>query len=139
VDDILIAAKNKTYVQKLKAHLKKEFDMKDLGEAKKILGIKIIRYKGSGSLWLSQGNYVLKVLERFNITKVRPVTSLLAGYIKLSSKQCPQLQKEEEEMSRVPYASAVGSLMYAMVYNRPDLTYAVSIVSRFMSNPGKQH
>ena len=79
------------------------------------------------------------MLERFNMAKVRPVTTLLAGHFKLSSKQCPQSLEEEEEISRVPYASAVGSLIYAMVCTRPDLAYAVCIVSRFMSNPKKQH
>jgi len=64
------------------------------------------------------------------------VTTSLAGHFKLSSKQCPQ-SPEENEMSRVPYASAVGSLMYAMVCTRSDLAYAVSTVSRFISNPGK--
>jgi len=73
------------------------------------------------------------------MAEVRPVTTLLAGHFKLFSKQCPQSPVEEEEMSRVLYASAVGSLMYAMVCTRPDLAYAVSTVSRFMPNPGKQH
>ena len=64
----------------------------------------------------------------------RPVTTPLAGHFKLSSKQCPQSPVIEEEMSRVPYASAVGLLMYAMVCTRFDLVYAVSAVSRFISN-----
>lgn len=42
-------------------------------------------------------------------------------------------------MSRVPYASAVGSLMYAMICTRPDISHAVSVVSRYMENPGKEH
>ena len=60
------------------------------------------------------------------MTEVRPVTTPLAGHFKLSSKQCPQSALEEKEMSRVPYASAVGSLMYVMVCTRPDLAYVVS-------------
>ena len=78
-------------------------------------------------------------LERFNMTEVRPVTTPLASHFKLSSKQCPQSLEEEEVISRVPYASVVGSLMYVMVCTRPDLAYTVSTVSRFMSNLGKQH
>jgi len=74
-----------------------------------------------------------------NMIDARLFTTLLAGHFKLSSKQCLQSQKEEEEMSRVPYASVVGSLMYDMVCTRPDLAYAVSIVNRFMSNPEKLH
>jgi len=139
MDDMLIAARNKTHDQKLKAQFKKEFDMKDLGEVKKILGMEITREGSTCRLWLSQENYVLKVLERFNMAEVRPVTTPLAGHFKLSSKQCLQSPDEEEEISRVPYASAVGSLMYGMVYTRLDLAYAVSTVSQFMSNPRKQH
>jgi len=86
VDDVTIAARNKVHVQKLKAQLKKEVDMKDLGEAKKILDMRITRNRGSGKLWLSQENYVLKVLERFNMTEARPVTISLASHFKLSSK-----------------------------------------------------
>eukprot|EP00253_Pinus_taeda_P032794 PITA_32794 len=52
---------------------------------------------------------------------------------------CPKTQEEEEDMSRVPYASAVGSLMYAMVCTRPDIAHAVGVLSRFMSKPGKEH
>ena len=59
--------------------------------------------------------------------------------IQISSKQYTQSSKEEEEFSRISYASAVGSLMYAMICTRSDLAYIVSIVSRFISNTGKKY
>eukprot|EP00253_Pinus_taeda_P011311 PITA_11311 len=59
--------------------------------------------------------------------------------VRLSAEQCPKTQEEEEDMSRVPNASAVGSLMYAMVCTRPDIAHAVGVLSRFMSKPGKEH
>ena len=105
---MLIAARNKIHIQKLKAQLKKKLDMKDLGEVKKILRIEITRDRCSGRLWLSQENYVLKVLERLNMAKARPITTLLVSHFKLSSRQCPQSPKEEEkEMSRVPYVNLI--------------------------------
>eukprot|EP00253_Pinus_taeda_P005891 PITA_05891 len=52
--------------------------------------------------------------------------------------KCPKTQEEEEDMSRVPYASAVGSLMYAMFYARPDIAHAVGVLSKFMSKPGNE-
>ena len=58
---------------------------------------------------------------------------------KMSVKQCPKAQEEEVDMSCVPYASAVGSLMYVMVCTRPDVAHAVGVLSRFMSNLGKEH
>ena len=60
------------------------------------------------------------------MAKLRPATTLLASYFKLSSKKCPQSPKEEKEISPIPYASVVGSLIYVMICTMPDLTYAVS-------------
>jgi len=57
--------------------------------------------------------------------------------VRLSAEQCPKTQEEEEGMSCVPYASVVGSLMYAMVCTRPDIAHAVGVLSRFMSKPGR--
>ena len=59
--------------------------------------------------------------------------------IVLSKKQCPSTPQEEEDMRHVPYASVVRSLMYAMLCTRPDICYAVGVVSRFQSNLGPNH
>ena len=59
--------------------------------------------------------------------------------VKLSVEQCPKTQEEEEGMSYVPYASEVGCLMYGMVYTIPDIAHEVGVLSRFMSNPRKEH
>ena len=57
----------------------------------------------------------------------------------LNKSMCPTNKTELEEMKAVPYAHAVGSLMYAMTSTRPDICYAVGLVSRYQSNPGKAH
>ncbi|KAA0067886.1 gag/pol protein [Cucumis melo var. makuwa] len=59
--------------------------------------------------------------------------------IHLSKEQCPKIPQEVEDMSNIPYASAVGSLMYAMLCTGPDICYSVGIVSRYQSNPGRDH
>ena len=59
--------------------------------------------------------------------------------VKLSKSQCPGSDQEQEQMSRVPYASAIGSIMYAMICTRPDVSYALSMVSRYQENPGLSH
>ena len=139
VDDMLIVGQDMSKISKLKSELSKSFAMKDLGPAKQILGIRIVRNRSHGLIWLSQENYVKKVLERFNMDKAKPVNCPLAGHFKLSSSQCPTSDEEKNEMQKIPYASAIGSLMYAMVCTRPDIAHAVGVVSRFMSNPGKEH
>ena len=77
VDDILIAAKSKANLYQLKQQLSSEFDMKDLGVAKKILGMEIFRNREACSIRLSQEQYVKKVLFRFGMENAKPVTTLL--------------------------------------------------------------
>ena len=139
VDDMLIAAKSKYEIQKLKAHLSAEFDMKDLGAAKKILGMEISRNREKKKLSLSQKSYIEKILSIFDMTTSKAIDTPSAINIHLSSHHAPKFEAEEEYMSRVPYSNVVGSLMYAMVCTRPDIAHAISVVSRFMVQPGNEH
>ncbi|PHT85374.1 hypothetical protein T459_07480 [Capsicum annuum] len=126
-------------IQKLKQELSKSFSMKDLGLAKQILGMQIFCDKKAKKLWLSQEKYIQKVLRRFNMDKAKVVSTPLAMHFKLSTKQCPSSDNEKEDMKKVSYASAVGSLMYAMVCTRSDIAHVVGVVSHFFSNPGREH
>ncbi|WVZ01025.1 hypothetical protein V8G54_027094 [Vigna mungo] len=139
VDDMLIVGKNKIKITALKNALSKSFAMKDLGAMKKILGMKISRDCSRRMLWVSQEDYIEKILKRFNMHNAKSARVPIARHFKLSKSQCPKNEEEKKEMSKVPYSSAVGSLMYAMVCTRPDIGYAVGVVSRFLSNPGKEH
>eukprot|EP00253_Pinus_taeda_P003646 PITA_03646 len=67
----------------------------------------------------------------------KPVKVPIPIGVNLCVEQCPKTQEEEEDMSCVPYASAVSSQMYAMVCIRPDIAHVVGVLSRFMSKPGK--
>ncbi|KAG8501609.1 hypothetical protein CXB51_003912 [Gossypium anomalum] len=116
-----------------------EFEMKDLGRAKKILGMEILRDRKESKFYLSQKGYIEKVLCRFNMQSAKPVSTPLAAHFRLSSALYPQSDDEIGYMSHVPYSNAMGSLMYAMVCSHPDLSYAVSAVNRYMANPGKEH
>jgi hypothetical protein len=123
----------------LKAQMARMFGMKDLGEAKKILGMEIHRDRKNGKLWLSQQKYVEKILMRFDMNNVKLVSIPLASHFKISSSLCPSTDEENDYMSRVSYANVVGSLMYVMVSTRPDISHAVGVVNRYMENPGKEH
>nr|GEW15401.1 hypothetical protein [Tanacetum cinerariifolium] len=131
--------KSKAEIGSTKSLLKREFDMKDLGEAKKILGMKIVRDRSRKILRVSQFGYVFKILNNFRIDNGKTGQMPLGGHFKLSLKDCPIRDCDVERMSKVPYANAVGSLMYLMVCTRPNIAYAVSIVSRYLANPGKNH
>ena len=68
-----------------------------------------------------------------------PISTPLVANFKLSSRLCPCTEADMAFMSKFPYTSAVGSLMYAMICSHPDLSHAVRVVSRYMANPGKEH
>ncbi|KAL0401655.1 UNVERIFIED_CONTAM: Retrovirus-related Pol polyprotein from transposon TNT 1-94 [Sesamum latifolium] len=91
--------------------LSQEFNMKDLDAATKILGMEIHRDRGSRKLWLSQQGYIEKILDRFRMSKAKPVSTPLANHFKLSLVQCAKTDRETEDMAKVPYASAVGCLI----------------------------
>ncbi|GJV90022.1 retrotransposon protein, putative, ty1-copia subclass [Tanacetum coccineum] len=139
IDDMLIACKSKAEIGSTKSLLKKEFDMKELGEVKKILGMEIVRDQSHKILRVSQSGYISKILNNFRIDNGKSVKMSLGGHFKLSLKDYPVSDCDVERMSKVSYANAVGSLMYLMVCTRPDIAYAVSVISRFLANPGKNH
>ncbi|KAE8678648.1 hypothetical protein F3Y22_tig00111402pilonHSYRG00027 [Hibiscus syriacus] len=131
---------SQTEIAKLKTQLNREFEMKDLGEAKKILGMEISRDKKLGMLCLSQKEYLRKVLKRFGINEMSKLVSTpLTPHFKIGASISPKDDAEREYKSKVPYASVVGSLMYAMVCTRPDISQAVGVVSRYIHDPGKEH
>ena len=131
---MLIVGKNTSKIDELKKELCKSFAMKDLGHAKQILGMKITRLRDKRKIYLSQKNYIERVLECFNMKNAKPVSIPLAGHMKLSKKMCPTAREEKENMAKVPYSSIVESLMYAMVCTRLYIAHAVGVVSRFLEN-----
>ncbi|GKE28995.1 retrotransposon protein, putative, ty1-copia subclass [Tanacetum coccineum] len=137
--DILIACKSKAEIGSTKTFLKREFDMKELREAKKILGMEIIRDRSRKILRVSQSGYVSKILNNFRIDNRKSVQMPLGGHFKLSLKDFLIRDCDVERMSKVSYENAVGILMHLMVCTRPDIVYAVSIVSCYLANPGKNH
>ncbi|KAH9780058.1 retrovirus-related pol polyprotein from transposon TNT 1-94-like protein [Citrus sinensis] len=116
-----VSSKNRDEIERLKKQLASKFEMKDLGDAQRILGMEIRRDKKNVSVWLTQKSYLKKVLERFDEQeqerrwpqKKSSVIGNNAVLLWISQEEC-------DYMARVPYASVVGSLMYAMVNDLLD-------------------
>ena len=139
VDDILLIVNDIPTLQSVKSWLGKCFSMKDLGEAAYILGIKIFRDRSQRLLGLSQSGYIDKVLKRFSMQDSKRGFLPMSHGIKLSKSQCPTTKNQKERMDKIQYASAIGSIMYAMLCTRPDVSYALCMTSRFQSDPGECH
>ncbi|KAK8655659.1 hypothetical protein V6N13_108231 [Hibiscus sabdariffa] len=139
VDDILIIGNDIPTLQSIKTWLSSCFSMKDLGEASYVLGVKIYRDRSRRLLGLSQSTYIDKVLKQFSVEESKRGFLPMRHGISLSKEMCPSTPQERERMSQIPYASTIGSIMYAMICTRPDLSYALSMTSRYQANPGKGH
>ncbi|KAK1694809.1 hypothetical protein QYE76_011506, partial [Lolium multiflorum] len=139
VDDILLIGNDIELLSSVKGYLNNSFSMKDLGEASYILGIKIYRDRSRRLIGLSQSTYLDKILKKFRMDESKKgFLPMLPGKV-LSKTQGPATAEERERMSQIPYASAVGSIMYAMLCTRPDIAHAVSLTSRYQSDPGMEH
>jgi len=131
VEDLLLVASSLAAIYNIQDALHKRFEMKDLGEAKVILGLEIRGAKALGTLTLAQGKYAAQVLKKFGMAKCNPIgTPLEVG---------PQLVKANEGDDALPYREAVGSLTYLMVGTRPDLAFAIEKLGRIVLCYGKEH
>ena len=137
VDDILLIGNNTEFLDSIKGYLNKNFSMKDLGKAAYILGIKIYRDRSRRLIGLSQSAYIDKVLKRFNMQDAKKGFLPMSHGISLSKTQSPSTPDERRRMDGIPYASVVGSIMYAMVCTRPDVSFALSVVGRYQADPGR--
>ena len=113
--------------------------MKDLGEIHWLLNLKIERDKSAGTISISQEAYIDKILSRFNLQDAKTHATPLDPTTKLSKDQCPTTDAEKKIMEKIPYRQAIGLLMWAAVATRPDISFAVSLLSQFLENPGITH
>ena len=137
VDDILLIGNDVETLSSVKVWLTTQFDMKDLEEASYILGIKLMRDRQKRMLGLSQASYIDEILTRYIMQDFKKRFVPFRVEKSLSSNQRPKTNTEIERMRGILYASAVESLMYAMLCTRPDIYFVVGMVSRYQSAPGE--
>ncbi|GKB57812.1 putative RNA-directed DNA polymerase [Tanacetum coccineum] len=139
VDDILLIGNNIPMLQDVKSWLGKCFAMKDLGEAAYILGIKIYRDRSKRLIGLSQNTYIDKILKRFKMDTSKRGTIPMQPNVDLRKSQGPSTPAEVKRMKEVPYASMVGSIMYAVRCTRPDIAFSQNLTSIYQQNPDEGH
>ena len=128
VDDMTIAAKDQASIDWVKSELKKRFKVHDLGPTSWLLGVEIQRDRSKRTLTLSQRQYTLDMLKHYNMSDATPVHTPMNPGVKLSTSMCPTTQEEKDDMACVPYANAVGALMWLAVATHPDIAYAVGVL-----------
>ena len=139
VDDCTIAATSIFLIKIFKSEIAKHIEITDLGELHWLLGIKIKRNRENQTIHLSQRSYIKSTLRRYNFQDLKPVSTSMETHNKLSSSQSPATTAQFAQMRDVPYHEAVGSLMYASLGTRPNISFAVQTLSHFSTKPGIAH
>ena len=129
VDDLIIGGVDLAAVQKTKSLLSNKFEMKDLGELHYFLGIEVIRTLDG--MLLTQLHYELNLLSKFGMTECKPISTPLDRNLKLTA-DC------DEVCDTTLYRQIIGSLIYLTI-TRPDISYAVGVLSQFMQSPRTMH
>ncbi|KAI1003194.1 hypothetical protein K3495_g5013 [Podosphaera aphanis] len=136
VDDIAVAAKSSQQINWLFKQMNRCFKTKNLGEMEMFLGMRITRNRKDRTLWLDQQQYLERILTKFGIPKARhrPASTPIEGYENLSPASDDELRIDPTE-----YSMIIGSLMFAMVYTRADIAFALGRLSQYMKEPTEKH
>lgn len=136
VDDIAAAAKLTSDLAWFDEILSARFNSKNLGEIGKILGVRVIRDRANKTIYLDQQQYLETVLDNYGITsaKYKPKKIPAADYEHLKP-----ATPEDAHIDSTEYSQVIGSLMYAMIFTRPDMAFVLGRLAQYMANPVETH
>ena len=134
VDDTIFMSNDASVLAAEKAKISSEFDMDDRGEIHFILGMEIKRDRAKKVITICQKAYIESVLVRFGMQNCNPVSTPLE-----TGKRFQRIADGEKTVDVKLYQAAIGSLNYAAIATRPDLSLAVGMLSQHMVNPGTEH
>ncbi|CDO78191.1 hypothetical protein BN946_scf184635.g1 [Trametes cinnabarina] len=134
VDDMISAADGPELIAELEAGLKRFFEITDLGTPRLLLGLELTR--DGSSITIRQTHFIRSTLERFGMADCAPVNTPMDPNVRLLKE--PD-DADLSDMKDIPYQAAIGTLMYAALGTRPDISYAVQALSQFSSRPGPAH
>jgi hypothetical protein len=130
VDDMIITGDDKEEISRLQGQLASEFEMKNLGGLKYFLGIEVAR--SNQGIFLSQRKYILDLLSEVGLLECKPVDTPIVQNHKLG------IYPDQRLADKGKYQRLVGKLIY-LSHTRPDIAYAVGVVSQFMHCPSEEH
>ncbi|UYV62719.1 hypothetical protein LAZ67_2001718, partial [Cordylochernes scorpioides] len=137
VDDGIILSKDKEAIAIIMDELEHAFDITS-GSVNFFVGLQIEQSEDRASIFIHQSSYIDKILSKFNMADCIPASVPMDPSVILTKQDCPT-PEQKEKMPKFPFREAVGSLMFASCVSRPDITYAVSQVSKFLEYPGPAH
>lgn len=135
VDDCIIFSNDDYEKKRLKEIMANYFKIKDLGEAKFCLGVRINQNRSRGEIYIDQKKYIEEILGKFGMTNCNPVRTPIDKNVKLKK----STEGNEEGIKDLPYQCLIGSLMFLAVTTRPDIAYVTSMLSKFNNCYTQEH
>jgi len=133
VEDLLVAGKSLPGVKAVKSAVSGKFDVRDLAEVKDFIRIKVMRDRTARTITLSNPGHTAALLEAFGMEMATPSKTPMASGVKLAKTKKDLLPEGNR------YAALLGSLLYLSTMTRPDISFAVGVLSRIMSCPEQAH
>ena len=138
-DDMAVMSKRAVDAEKFKSDIRKFWEITDHRPIKWFLGFEIQRDREARTLAINQRAYIENMVEKFQLTGVKPVSTPMEPGTQFSIDQSPTSLNQTARMRGVPYSEAIGSVLWPVVVSCPDAAYAVGILSQFIQNPGPAH
>ena len=138
-DDTFGGSNSDEEARRRKEEIGRIWEIKDVGETEYFLGMKVQQDLEKGTIRFSQRPYWEHVINRFSLESVVPRNTPLPVGIILDNNMSPKTDSEKKKMSDKPYRPVLGSVMWGQLATRPDLSFPVSLLARFQSNPGIDH
>jgi len=133
VDDLIVAGEKLDGVEAVARSVSAKFEVRDMGEVKDLIGMKVMRNRAAKTLSLSNPGHTATLLKAFGMDKATPNKTQMSSGVKLTRTGEGLLPEGNR------YADLVGSLLYLSTTTTPDIAFAVGVLSRFMSCPEEDH
>jgi hypothetical protein len=138
VNDLLLASNSKTESDHAATQIRDKFAITDRGDTKWLLGCRVCRWRDKRLLTIDQEQFTTQILTEFGMEHSNAVRMPCPSYC-LTLSMCPLNTKQHEVAAKLPYCTLVSKCMYIANCTRPDISYAVHTLTKFMSNYGTKH
>jgi hypothetical protein len=138
-DDMTIASKRLCDIEKFKSDIMKHFDISDMGEIRWFLNFEIRRNRAERTISINQQAYIEAMAAKFGLTNAKRVSTPMDPGAQFSKDQCPSTPTQQMRMRGIPFAEAIGSVLWPTTVSRPDAAEPTNVLAQFVQNPGMVH
>jgi len=132
-DDMVVAGNSRKSIDQFKSELGRYLEITDLGEIRWLLGFEVRRQRSERTISINQCAYIESIASRFQLLDSKPIHTPIDPGTILDASQCPDKAIEH------PYREACGSVLWPAIISRPDVSFAIGLLTQFMQNPSEEH